>query len=324
MKEQRFFKITLITIASLLTITFGCGYPSETLTIYRTVEQTALVTPPSGPHGKGKMLERGDIALEGGYTGAPVIPSDESRYEGQSGHEVAQHTFHGRLAFAARWIEFSFEAQYTHGDLGAEIASDTSSKDIGDENVFRVGFNIRAIFAGNRDMGFGGLWETSVGNIPYYWRVYERAYLTVNEHSEGWWDVPESRTTMLGSLIYEKREREIYPFFRTGLFGTISPVSPLNITFGALVQNQPRFFGVEKVREVCHYYESGLADCHGETLEDIDTYKSELIFSLFASVSLRLGAVTLIGQLVGHPISTDQELVRETPFTFDLSARINF
>src|SRR5690606_408462 len=93
-----FKRSPLILLIVPIVLSVGCGGAIQQVQIVRTVEQTALVPTPAGPHASGRIVESGKFLFEGGYSGNAVFATGDSRYEGESGNVFINHGLRGRFS----------------------------------------------------------------------------------------------------------------------------------------------------------------------------------------------------------------------------------
>ena len=314
----------LLSLLCLLLVlsSIGCVTPTRSVTYQRTIEQTALVPAPSGPQASGPIIEAGKVAIEGGATLNLSRQGDGNRYKNNDAGNISVDTFMwGRLAGGViEGVDVGIGFEYGNAKWGSTAyASDTHIDQLQSHHVWRVGPQLRGIFAGDRSLGIGGLVEFDLGTIPYRRTVYEKAFVT--EFDGGVAD----KTFFLGADLDDGFDSEFYFFARAGLFGA-AQIAGFHIILGGLLQNQPEFFGAKRADLVCTYYEGSAREpsCDGvEDTDDVDSYRSELLVTLYLTLAYELGPVTLILQSFGH-VASGGDINRHTMAGFDMGARVSF
>ena len=311
--------LVLIALVPLLCV--ACT--GTTIKFERTIEQTALVAPPSGPAAKGQTLEKGEVSLEGSYQSTPVFTSDHSRHEGETGEIIMQHLFRGRVGIGSRHLQMGLSGAYANAAFGDPVAEDSQVDELETTNIFRFGADMRIPIV-RKSVVFGLLFEGEIGNLPYKRSIYERAsLLTDYSGPDDWWNYDDAKERVLGERASEEQFNEFYLFVRAGLFADVPINELVALNVGALVQNQPNFFGSTVVTEYCEIYTGGCA-CIGEDPDDVPPYSTELVGTLFAALSVHLDQLELVAQVFGHPLSSNYDVVERAPFGGDLGVRLVF
>jgi len=320
-------RLGCVLFAGVLAVTMCAGCTqTKTVEVEYTVEQTALVPAPTGPRARGPQLESGQVALEGSYQGNSVFSGDKSRYEGESGNVVVNHSLDGRFSVGAGPVEIGFDFEYMNRSWGEAVPTDVKPENVKNEHVARFGTQFRGFFIGDNARGFGGLFEMSIGALPYHRDVYEERWLTTWTYDDDpeWWKYPQAKRMFLGERSRSIDETLWYVFFKAGLYGSIEVFDGLTTQFGLLAQNYPSFFGTEVISQRCTQYENYPTTCTGGDPDDLDPTKTEFFGTAFASLSYTIEMFTIIGQIYGHPIASDYDLAAASPFGGDVGVRIAF
>lgn len=288
----------------------------------RTVEQAALVPAPGGPQAAGPLVESSHIAFEGGMAFSRTESSANARSPSQNGHIVLDAVAHGRVAYGVSdRVELGLGAEYGRRSWADPLASDLTAADLADEVMWRVGPQLRGIFAGDRTGGFGGLFEVAVSSLPYQRVVHER--VIEGTFAQDTWEVVDSQE--LSRSLSRKMDAATFWNVRAGLFGTVSVVEWVNLTGGALVQNHPLFFGSRQADGRCEYWDdTNTTRCEGVVnVDHVDPYESNMLITIFASVGAELGPFAVIGQVHAHTVG-NREIVGPSPVGGDVVVRVAF
>jgi len=305
-------KIVLFLIAGTL-LAAGPTACVSTTTIERTTSQNALVPSPRGPTAAGPMLYDGEAALEVGYSYQPVIEDNqESRLAGANGELAVEHTLRARASFGlADRLELGVHLEGASASWAQARASDIGADDRLNSFLLKGGITARALVAGDRELGLGALVEVDLMGLSYVTEIHETAWVKFN--------LPPSGTFVTA------RERaitgtETYGVLRTGLFGVAEPNESVGLTFGMLVQNVPRFVGLQD--EVFTCINASPSTCSDDiNPADVPILESEVALTLFVSAGFTLGPMQLIVQAFAHPVMSDISAWETTPFGLDLGVR---
>lgn len=308
-------RLSDLTILGVILALGGCV---QVTTIERTIEQTGLVPAPGGPHSTGPMLLENQVRIEGTYSGQFADGTDKSRYQDITGNVVLNHTARLRFAYAPiDQIELSVDIEYSNAEWGVSVANDAKPDLVDQSHLVRGGFGFRALLAGTREKGFGTLLEFSFASLPYHRVVYERAYLsTYYVNNPFWWLDDELKTQYLGSSLTQRSDNVTYFYFRHGLFGTFAAGRFFYFTIGMMLQNQPEFFGTLSTVETCTP-----SLCGDES--DIDETSDRWLGTLFGSVTVLIGQLTITGQLYAHALG-DYDYIDAHPFGGEITAGVTF
>lgn len=318
-------KLAPLLIAVVAVAAAACTQ-TKTVEIEYTVEQTGLVPAPRGPHGAGPVLEAGEVSLEGSYVGATAFSSEKSRYEGATGNVVINHAAAARFAVGLGKAEIGFDAEMMSTKWGVSVPDDTNADNVDADVMFRLGPQARAYIVGDNAGGLGFLGSLSVASLPYHRAVYQKRYLTEWRYDgqPNWWEFPEGKRSLLGERTIDQHDVAWYFFFQAGLFGTIGITEDLFVQLGMMFQNQPEFFGTKVLSQTCTQYSNQTSSCSGDDPSDLPPTETEFLGTAFASISYRLGMLVLVGQVFGHPVASDYEMVEHTPFGGDFTVRLVF
>lgn len=325
MRQSPLTTAALPLMLALVALLSGC-IDGKTVHVEYTVEQTGLVPAPRGPHGAGPIVEPGQVSLEGTYIGNTVFTDERARYEGERGNVMINHAGALRFAVGLGNGEIGFDGEMMSTKWGVSVPDDTDASAVDADVMFRLGLNARGYLIGDNHRGFGLIGAVSLASLPYHRDVYQRRWLTewtYNGDPE-WWKFPEAKHTYLGERTVIQDDVAWYAFFQAGVFGSIGFTDELFLQLGLLAQNQPSFFGTRIISETCAQTVAQRSYCVGENPSDLPPTETEFLGTVFASLSYQLGMVVFVGQLFGHPIASEYDLVANTPFGGDLTVRVVF
>ena len=329
--STRAFEFTALAFTLLLaSLSIGCS--ARTVVTQRTIDQVALVPAPSGPHSTGVPMREGKVALEGGLS-VNQVNEGGMRSDGQSGHVVVANAGRGRVVFGANEnIEVGFSAEYHGLEFAQPIANDTNPDELVDEDVWRIGTQLR-FHGGDANVRIGGLFELEFAEVPYTRYIEETN--TVHYYDDNYvGDDPD------GNPIYERENVDVVehptttetqtnvalvPYVRLGFFVSTRLSERFAFTGGALLQNQPVFFGSRRQDGVCYYERGELVsdDCQGtKDADDVAPYRNKGIGTLFGALSVDLSPITLIAQFYGHVVG-DAKIIDATPYGGELILRFS-
>lgn len=324
------FTLLALAATALLALTALACAPARTIVTERTIEQVALVPAPSGPHAVGPPLRENGVGLEGAFS-FNQVHAGTSREEGESGHIVVQTSGRGRVALGlSDFAEVGFSGEYHGIGLATPIASDTTSKDLIDDDVWRFGTQLR-IHGGDERFRIGGLLELEMAEVPFARTVTETRTEYIYDNPDPDPDNPAStpRDAEPSDIIRYPTHSEtetfnvLMPYARLGFFATSWLAQNLSVTAGGLVQNQPIFFGSERHDGVCFYDQGDIRtdDCDGtRRASDVDYFENFAVFTVFGAVALDLEPFTLIAHFYGH-LAGDPRTVGASPGGGELVVR---
>lgn len=276
MPRAHFTLLALSSTTLLASMALACA--SQTVATRPVIEQVALVPAPSGPHAIGVPLREHRFSVEGAFA-FNHVQEGRSRQERESGHIVVQGSGRGRVAVGLLDnVEVGFSGEYHGLELGVPIASDTSADVLIDDDVWRLGPQLR-VHGGNDRLRVGGLLELEMADVPFARTIYDAPSTDIFR------DPADGDTETFRGLI---------PYARIGFFCTSLLLPQLSVSGGGIVQSQPVFFGYDR-DDAC----SDDGACSSRTV-DVEYYEQAPILTLFGSVSFELEPITLIAQLYGH------------------------
>lgn len=318
----------------------GCtGIPVRTVTITRTLEQSALTPMPAAPRSASAPLRPGQLALEGGMSIATTKDPERTRYQASTGGKTPSaniyndKAIYGRIAGAFNeYVEMGWVLDYASTSWGTtQSAVDSNLSEVSETSVWHTGPHLRVMPFSEPEGGFGFLLEFEFTRLAHARNIYEKAHSTDYEGG-----LPD-KTQFLGQRLKRQTESTIYPIARFGFFG-FGRIAGVTLTGGAAVQNAPVFFGTKRADYQCTYYDdAGLGPdgtfytpdgqidysaCEGvKNPDSVDAYETSAVFNLFLSIAYTLGPVTFQTQVSGNLAG---EAFKVIPAVFDFSVRYAF
>lgn len=313
-----------LAAAALASGAGACAVTTTSVTVSRTIEQSALMPALTGPRATGALVHEGLFAFEAGYTAAPVLSQKGARWEGAPGELSIEHELRARLAYGASdKVEIGINVGFASASWATGRATDTTGQDL-PGFMAHGGPTGRFLFFRNERLGVGALVELDFALVPYVSSVYDKAWASQTTVSVGpWWLDVNQRNQYIGERKRYLTESEFYPAFRGGMFVTIDAAEWVTINLGALGQNALTFVGAETVTFTCTGANISPAECAEREAPDLPRSRYEPVLTLFASASFSVEPMVFTAHLFAHPAAPD--VIRDTtPFGVDLSARVEF
>jgi hypothetical protein len=305
----------------------GCALTVDSIEIERTVEQNALVPAPTGPRATGPLADRGRPALEVGYSFDPVASSGRSHFQGERGDVVVEHMFRGRVAVGlGEAFELGLHVEVGNARFGHSIAAD-GQIDAPGRRFGRVGPSVRVLAPVGGRARLGAVFELELASIPFFVEVFERAWKSTTTVAVGhhpWWFDLDRREEFLGQRTLSNRSSVFVPMVRTGLQLGIDLSPRAMLMLGFVGQNVPSFRGASRQTIRCVGDDAITPERCAAAHPIRGPYlRHELVGTVFAALSVRMGHVVALAQLAGHALAS-QSIQAATPVSLDLGLRYQF
>jgi hypothetical protein len=316
---QRTLAVTALALAVTALGAACSGTPTRSVTHEMTLQQAALVPPPSGLTTIGPLPGAGRFSVEGTYaTGV----GDETA-SGDGGHVTLNHVIEARVAAGASdFIEVGLGAEWASATWGTRRSSFIDLAPSTSTSYWRLMPGVRGVLARSELFEMGAGFDIGFGRLPLRRELHYE--VTVVDYENG------EPTTSTQIINRDRSQNAIayYPYARLSFFGTVAPSGPLFGTLGLQLQNEPVFTNRAVQRVTCTEYDGIYFDPEVACPELGDFGEFTVLHSAFVAtmalgVGGTIGPLTLTGQVHAH-LSGDEAISRVTPVGADIAARLTF
>lgn len=266
--------------ALILASLVGCYGPTLVRSdiFERTTMQVGVIEAPTGPHGTGPQLDRGQIALQGALEYSAVPQATTTRAGGASGALLASAWARGQATFGvSRWLQLGVELEGSPASIARPVATDVSP-DGWSELMLRGGFNVRAHF----DAGAIALEPfVEVEATSVSWFHNDTLVETVTTYGR-------DGTTSTSTRGQQEFKRGAYLMGRTGLGFVFGHSGKVQVRAGPFIGNSPWLYGSWSDVWGCKYYADGSSECSGPEHEPAQV-STIFMPGMFANLSVPLG-----------------------------------
>lgn len=154
------------TLAGLAVIWGGCGAPVVERRTH-TIDETALVAVPIGPHGKGPLAQPGEVTVDAQYAHTAPLGNGDLARHGDAPHLYLDHLAGARLAYGATpRTEVAVHADYSYRGWASSTAPELEAT-LPYRHTFWGGLGLRVHAGGHDAVRVLYQAEVSLGNMPY-------------------------------------------------------------------------------------------------------------------------------------------------------------
>lgn len=266
----------------------ACGQtPVLTTTHRQDVLRSGLLVAPTPLFADSPLTPVGAISLEGGVSFAQRGPAVASRPGGAGGHLIPDVSVRMRIAWRPRQernLELALAGMGAPGAWASSHATDLRADTFSSEETFFVGPQVRAVFDVAPSVQVGLSLSALLGRVPWSRTVDETVFV-----ADG----------LGGMRLYDRDVETKTDGSFTALLGAAGFVTGdvsryLTLLGGFSVQTQPYVRGFEQFVFRC--MTEGCGEPRADTTPEVDLGGTGL---LFASVTVRLGPVAIVGRAHG-------------------------